>query len=238
MLKPIKSVSKLLLVASLVGGGVMPLSIMTAQTAAAQTASTATGVVYDEFDEPYIGASVVEVSNPANGVATNIDGEFSVKNVKIGSKLRITAVGYVEQVVVWNGTPLTVKLATNTQELGEVVVTAMGIKRESKTLTYAAQTIKNDEVTRIKDNNFINSLQGRAPASPSPRTTRVRAVAHRVSLSVGQPQSSVPTSRSSCSTVYPCRTVWVRRLRTASSSVVDARATTFCRPSTPRTSRT
>ena len=49
-----------------------------------------------------------------------------------------------------------------TRVLQEVVVTAMGISRESKTLTYATQTIKNEEVTRIKDNNFINSLQGKS----------------------------------------------------------------------------
>lgn len=163
MLKPINSVGKLLLTAALLGTGACPAIMHAEQPALAQAAaSTASGVVYDDMDEPMIGASVVVVNNPAMGAATNLDGEFSIKNVKIGTKLRITAVGYQPVEVVWQGQPISVKLETDAKTLGEVVVTAMGIQRESKTLTYAAQTIKNDEVTRIKDNNFINSLQGKS----------------------------------------------------------------------------
>ncbi len=162
MLKPINSLGKLLIVTALIGYGAVPYVLPPAMTAHAQTAAPATGVVYDELDEPMIGASVVVASDPAKGAATNIDGEFSIKGVKIGDKLVVRAVGYSEQSVIWNGTPLTIKLELNTQQLDEVVVTAMGIQREAKTLTYAAQTIKNDEVTRIKETNFINSLQGKS----------------------------------------------------------------------------
>lgn len=163
MLRPLNTVAKLLLTVAFAAGGAVPAAFNAANPAAAQQAAmTATGVVYDEYDDPMIGASVVVVGNPAQGAATNIDGEFSIKNVKSGSKLKITAVGYLEKVVVWAGTPLSVKLETNSKQLEEVVVTAMGIQRESKTLTYAAQTIKSDEVTRIKENNFINSLQGKS----------------------------------------------------------------------------
>ncbi|MDE6039772.1 MAG: SusC/RagA family TonB-linked outer membrane protein, partial [Paramuribaculum sp.] len=90
------------------------------------------------------------------------DGEFSIKNVKNGTKLQITSVGYKPVAVVWNGTPLDIDMELNTQQLDEVVVTAMGIQREAKTLTYAAQTIKSDEVTRIKETNFVNALQGKS----------------------------------------------------------------------------
>lgn len=82
--------------------------------------------------------------------------------MKPGTKLLITAIGFKDIETVWNGTPLNLQLQQNTQLLDEVVVTAMGITREEKTLTYAVQTIKADEVTRIKDNNFINSLQGKS----------------------------------------------------------------------------
>lgn len=163
MLKPIYSVAKLLLAGAFLLGMAVPATAYAAQPAAAEQSSTvATGVIYDELDEPMIGASVVVVGNPAKGSATNIDGEFSIKDVKIGTKLQITAVGYNPMTVVWNGTPLSLKLETNSKQLEEVVVTAMGIQREAKTLTYAAQTIKNDEVTRIKETNFINSLQGKS----------------------------------------------------------------------------
>ena len=165
MLKPIKSVSKLLLVASLMGVMACPdlaQAAPAATVAAPQGANTATGVIKDEFGDPMIGATIRVAGNPAQGAATNIDGEFSIANVKPGTKLQITSVGYKPMEVVWNGTALDIDMELNTQQLDEVVVTAMGITREAKTLTYAAQTIKNDEVTRIKETNFVNALQGKS----------------------------------------------------------------------------
>lgn len=163
MFKPIKSVSKLLLVVSLLGGmAVVPMTAEAAPLAAGEQTSTAKGLILDEFGDPMIGASIRVVGNASQGAATNIDGEFSIANVKVGTKLQITAVGYKPFEAVWQGTPLEVKMELNTQQLEEVVVTAMGIKREEKTLTYAVQTIKNDEVTRIKETNFVNALQGKS----------------------------------------------------------------------------
>ncbi len=164
MLKPIKSVSKLLLVASLMGFMAWPEPVSAAPVAipAEQSANTATGVVYDEAGEPVIGASVRVADNLAQGGSTNFDGEFNIANVKPGTKLKITYVGYNEVFVVWNGTPLDIHLVPDAKMIDEVVVTAMGIKREEKTLTYAVQTIKNDEVTRIKETNFVNALQGKS----------------------------------------------------------------------------
>lgn len=164
MLKPIKSVSKLLLVAFLMGGMALPASINAAPVPAVapQTQTTATGVVKDEFGDPMIGATVRVANNPTQGDATNIDGEFTIKNVKPGTKLQISSVGYKTQEVVWNGTALDIDMELNAKMLDGVVVTAMGIQREEKTLTYAVQTIKNDEVTRIKETNFVNALQGKS----------------------------------------------------------------------------
>lgn len=164
MLKPIKSVSKIILAASLMGAmaWAMPVNAAPVPAAAAPSQNTATGVVLDEFGDPMIGASVRVASNPSQGGATNIDGEFSIANVKPGTKLLITSVGYKDAEVVWNGQPIEIQMDLNTKVLGDVVVTAMGIKREEKTLTYAVQTIKNDEVTRIKETNFVNALQGKS----------------------------------------------------------------------------
>ena len=203
MLKPIKSVSKLLLVASLMGFMAWPEPVSAAPVAipAEQSANTATGVVYDEVGEPVIGASVRVADNMAQGASTNFDGEFNIANVKPGTKLKITYVGYNEVLVVWNGTPLDVHLVPDAKMIDEVVVTAMGIKREEKTLTYAVQTIKNDEVTRIKETNFVNALQGKSAGLTITPTTSVPAAVHRVSPSVVQHQSSVPTSLLSCLTV-------------------------------------
>ena len=164
MLKPIKSIHKLLLVAALTGIAAFPATINAAPEAAVapQAQTTATGVVYDEFGDPMIGASVVVANNPSQGAGTNIDGEFSITNVKPGTKLTITMIGYRAVTVTWDGTPLKIDMETDAKVLGDVVVTAMGIQREEKTLTYAVQTIKADEVTRIKENNFVNSLQGKS----------------------------------------------------------------------------
>lgn len=162
MLKPIKSVSKLLLVVSLLGGMALPVSADAAPLSAGEQTSTAKGLVRDEFGDPMIGASIRVVGKATQGAATNIDGEFSIPNVKTGTKLQITSVGYKPIEVVWDGTPIDIQMELNTQQLEEVVVTAMGIKREEKTLTYAVQTIKNDEVTRIKETNFVNALQGKS----------------------------------------------------------------------------
>lgn len=139
-----------------------PIYASPAPYAASTSETTAKGVVKDEFGDPMIGASVRVANNPSQGAATNIDGEFSITNVKPGTKLLITSVGYKNLEVVWNGTPIDVDMELNTKVLDNVVVTAMGIKREEKTLTYAVQTIKADEVTRIKETNFINSLQGKS----------------------------------------------------------------------------
>ncbi|MCM1292507.1 MAG: SusC/RagA family TonB-linked outer membrane protein [Bacteroides sp.] len=164
MLKPIKSVSKMILAATLMGSmaWTMPVNAAPVPAAAVPSSTTASGIVLDEFGDPAIGASVKVANNPTQGAATNMDGEFSITNVKPGTKLIITSIGYKNSEVVWNGEPLEIQLELNSKALDEVVVTAMGIKREEKTLTYAVQTIKNDEVTRIKETNFVNALQGKS----------------------------------------------------------------------------
>ncbi len=165
MLTPINSFQKLTLSAVLLlgAGALMPVTALAAPVPQAQAqASDAQGTVLDEEGEPMIGASVQVVGNPTKGAATDLDGNFSLPGVAKGTMLRISAVGYKPVDVKWEGTPISVQLQFDSQELGEVVVTAMGIQREARTLTYATQTVKADEVTRIKSNNFVNALQGKA----------------------------------------------------------------------------
>lgn len=119
-----------------------------------------TGVVLDDTGEPLIGATVKVVGTP-NGAATNIDGEFSIANVKKGANIAISCIGYTAQTVKWDGKPLKIVLGQDTNLLDEVVVTAMGIKRKESSLTYATQEIKGDELMRVQDANFVNSLSGK-----------------------------------------------------------------------------
>ncbi|WP_295729515.1 SusC/RagA family TonB-linked outer membrane protein [uncultured Muribaculum sp.] len=126
----------------------------------AQDAITATGTVYDGTDEPLIGVSVM-VKGTSNGTATDIDGNFSIKLNK-GNTLVFSYIGYATQEIkVENGTPLHVVLKEDSQLLDEVVVTAMGIQRKESSLTYATQEIKGDDLMKVQDANFVNSLNGK-----------------------------------------------------------------------------
>ena len=74
-------------------------------------------------------------------------------------------------------TVINVKMASDTETLGEVVVTAMGIKRQSETLTYSAQTVGGKDVNDIKSVNMINSLQGKSAGmmiTPKPTVSSSR----------------------------------------------------------------
>ena len=118
------------------------------------------GVVKDINNEPLIGVNVL-VKGTATGAITDLDGNFSV-NVKNGDVLVISYTGYATQeFVVKDSTPLNVTLEEDLTELGEVVVTALGIKKETKALTYNVQEIKGSEIIKVKDANFMNSLVGK-----------------------------------------------------------------------------
>lgn len=121
---------------------------------------TVTGTVTDNNGEPLIGVSVIVVGTP-QGMSTNIDGEFSVK-AAVGDELRFSYIGYHTQNVKVTGTaPMNVVLQEDSKTLDEVVVTALGIKREQKSLSYNVQQVKGDVLTTNKDANFVNNLAGK-----------------------------------------------------------------------------
>lgn len=125
----------------------------------AQT-STVKGIVTDTSGEPLIGVSVI-VEGTSFGTQTNIDGEFTIK-ANTGDKLNFTYIGYrpVTLTVPANG-KVDLVMEEEATALDEVVVTALGIKREQKALSYNVQTVKGDAFTSNKDANFINSLAGK-----------------------------------------------------------------------------
>lgn len=118
------------------------------------------GKVTDETGEPLIGVNI-QVQGSANGVITDIEGRYSIE-APVGSTLNFTYIGYTPQnVKVTDRSVYNVTLATAVEQLNEVVVTALGIKREQKALSYNVQQVKADEISGIKDANFINSLNGK-----------------------------------------------------------------------------
>ena len=124
-----------------------------------QQSETATGTVVDAMG-PVIGASVV-VKGTTNGTITDFDGNFSLSGVKKGAILEISFIGYATKEVVWEGKALNVTLEEDTQQLEEVVVTALGIKREKKALGYAVQDVKGDALLEARENNIANALTGK-----------------------------------------------------------------------------
>ena len=112
-----------------------------------QQAKTITGKVVDVAGEPIIGASVL-VKGSSTGSVTDIDGKFSVE----------APVGKVRA-----ASDYTVTLKDDTQSLSEVVVTAMGIKKEKKALGYSVSDINSKELMKNKQTNVVNSLAGKIP---------------------------------------------------------------------------
>lgn len=125
-----------------------------------QQAKKITGKVVDTTGEPIIGASVL-VKDAGTGAVTNIDGNFSV-DAQVGSTLVISFVGYTSaEIKVGTGSVYNVTLKDDTQTLSEVVVTAMGIKKDRKSLGYAIDDVSAEELMKNKSVNPINSLAGK-----------------------------------------------------------------------------
>ncbi|MCM1111266.1 MAG: TonB-dependent receptor [Clostridium sp.] len=131
------------------------------QAAAQSGGDTATGIVKDSTGEPLIGASVL-VLGTTNGGATNFDGEFSIKNVKVGSTLRVSYVGCVPQDIKWQGTPLEVTLQDDSNTLDEVVVVGFGTQKKVN-LTGAVSTVSSKELANRPVTSVAEALQGLAP---------------------------------------------------------------------------
>ena len=121
------------------------------------------GTVLDADGQPVIGASVF-LRGTQHGTVTATDGSFAlpVPNVAPGSVLEINCLGY-EAVTVPVGTreSFRITLTETSTVLDQVVVTALGIKRSEKALSYNVQQVKAEQVTSVKDANFINSLSGK-----------------------------------------------------------------------------
>lgn len=122
---------------------------------------TVTGTVVSTADsQPLAGVTVVVVGK-SQSTQTESNGQFSIEG-NTGDILRFSYLGYVSQdVTIGSQNTITVSLEPSSEALGEVVVTAMGIKRERKALGYSVQEIQSEELLKNKDANLINSLNGK-----------------------------------------------------------------------------
>jgi TonB-linked SusC/RagA family outer membrane protein len=130
---------------------------------AAAPTETIRGRVVDQLTgQPLAGVSV-SIKGQKGGVTTNEDGWFSINTPSSTAILQISFVGYVtaEQSVSAGASSVTISLVHDEKGMGEVVVTALGIQRQAKSLTYAAQKIGGDQITEIRDASFANTLSGK-----------------------------------------------------------------------------
>lgn len=122
---------------------------------------TLTGRVADIQGQPLIGVTVL-VKGTTIGTTTDIDGRFSIQVPNDQAVLQLSYVGYTSQeVAVGSQTAVNVALEESSLLMDEVVVTALGIKRESKTLGYATAVVNQIQLTENRSSTAMGTLQGK-----------------------------------------------------------------------------
>ena len=139
---------------------IMIFSLVNSQQFYAQV-KTISGTVTAKSDgAPLPGVNIV-VQGTTVGTQTNFDGKYTIEG-SLGDVLVFSYMGMKsEQITITDLTTLNVTLTDDAQSLGEVMITALGIKKTRKSITYAAQDIKADELNRVKQTNPVNSLSGK-----------------------------------------------------------------------------
>src|ERR1700738_3376275 len=118
-----------------------------------------TGKVTEEDGTPAVGA-VIAVKGSKKATVTDAQGNFMLTIPK-GATLVVSYVGYATKEYTVNGPTLNVSLSKQSKDLEEIVVTALGIKKEKKALGYAISTVSGDELTQARSVNVANSLEGK-----------------------------------------------------------------------------
>ncbi|HYF68205.1 MAG TPA: SusC/RagA family TonB-linked outer membrane protein [Ohtaekwangia sp.] len=120
-----------------------------------------TGKVTDESGVPFPGANIV-VKGTTTGTTTDVDGNYTIDVPDANSILVFSFVGYASQEVPVGGrTVIDVSMTPDIQSLQEVIVTALGVKKESKKLGYAVTSVKTDELVSHRTTNVMESLEGK-----------------------------------------------------------------------------
>lgn len=161
MRKLSKSVKLLLLTSILTTGTAYALpSRENLSVNSTQQDETCRGIVKDAAGEVIIGASII-IKGTTNGTVSGLDGDFTLTKAKKGDILEISYMGYKTQDVKWDGRPLNVLLQDDSKVIDEVVVTALGIKRQKRSLGYSTTTVGGDDFTQARDINLGNALTGK-----------------------------------------------------------------------------
>ena len=140
---------------------VLGLVLFSCLGAVAQNRSI-TGVVADADNKGVVSATI-KVKGVSISTVTDFDGKFTLSVPAGKATLAVSSVGFISKAVdvAANESNVTIILAASTQELGEVVVTALGIKKQKKSLGYAVQEIKGQSLVEAREPNIANALSGK-----------------------------------------------------------------------------
>ncbi|MHA4738798.1 SusC/RagA family TonB-linked outer membrane protein [Dyadobacter sp. MSC1_007] len=144
-----------------------PVSRAAVETPAVPVTSKAlarevTGTVKDAKGDGIPGTNIL-IKGTTIGTSTNVEGKFSISVPDDNAILIISSIGYAsKEVPVGGRSSIDIVLDDDVKQLGEVIVTALGIEKDSKSMTYAQQNVGGEELTRVKDPNMVNSLAGKA----------------------------------------------------------------------------
>ena len=161
MLKKTQTVSFILLSLALSFGGNVYASEVSTGTSITQQTEKITGTIEDEFG-PVTGASVV-VKGTTNGTVTDMNGNFSLSNVKRGDVIQVSFIGYTPQEIKYTGqSPIKVQLKEDTQTLDEVVVVGFGTQKKVN-LTGSVSMVNAEVIESRPVQNVSQALQGVVP---------------------------------------------------------------------------
>lgn len=145
------------------------------------TAQTIKGKVINSKDQTPLAGATIAVKNSNVGDITNIDGEYTL-NAKAGDVVVVSFIGFLnKEITIGTDDHTNVMLEENTQILSEVVVTALGIKKESKKIGYSTESVKVADIQQNRTINIMNSIQGKIaglditpPAAGAGSSTKIR----------------------------------------------------------------
>src|SRR5688572_30298133 len=121
---------------------------------------TISGTVSDENGLPLPGVNII-VKGTTNGTQTDFDGNYSI-TASTGDVLSYSFVGYTKkEMTVGASSNMSFSMAPDVTAIDEVVITALGIKKEEKSIGYAVQKVKGDDIAESNETNVVNSLSGK-----------------------------------------------------------------------------
>ncbi|MEM9935423.1 MAG: carboxypeptidase-like regulatory domain-containing protein, partial [Bacteroidota bacterium] len=123
--------------------------------------STISGTVEDASGDPLVGVTIQEVGT-TNGALSGVDGSYSIDVNSSDAVLRFTFIGFETQEISLNGkSALNISMVGSDVQLDDVVITALGISRDKKSLGYSVTEVQGEVLTKARENNVVNGLAGR-----------------------------------------------------------------------------